>query len=34
MRGIRAFLEEGAKLGELWAEGHFDVGDPLTTPEG
>ena len=22
--GIKAFLEEGAKLGELWMEGHFD----------
>jgi predicted ATPase len=26
---IRAFLEEGALLGDLWTEGQFGVGDPL-----
>ena len=27
---VRAFMaEEGARLGELWMEGHFGVGDPL-----
>lgn len=29
MPGIDAFLDHGATLGELWMEGHFDVGDPL-----
>jgi predicted ATPase len=29
MEGIREFMEEGATLGDLWMEGHFDVGDPL-----
>ncbi len=31
MPGIQAFLDQGANLGELWMEGHFDVGDPLST---
>lgn len=31
MPGIAAFLEQGANLGELWMEGHFDVGDPLSS---
>lgn len=30
MRGINEFMRQGAKLGWLWMEGHFDVGDPLT----
>lgn len=30
MRGVQAFLDAGANLGDLWMEGHFDVGDPLT----
>jgi len=29
MQGIKEFVEEGALLGNLWVEGHFDVGDPL-----
>ena len=29
MRGIQEFLDQGANLGELWMEGHFDAGDPL-----
>ncbi|MCG6867653.1 MAG: AAA family ATPase [Gammaproteobacteria bacterium] len=33
MPGIREFLEEGASLGDLWMEGHFDVGDPLATED-
>ncbi|MGL1832263.1 AAA family ATPase [Rhodocyclaceae bacterium SMB388] len=33
MQGIRAFLDQGAHLGELWMEGHFDVGDPLSPVE-
>jgi predicted ATPase len=28
--GVTAFTEEGALLGDLWLEGHFGVGDPLT----
>ena len=27
---VKAFMEEGAQLGDLWMEGHFEVGDPLT----
>ena len=27
---IMAFMEAGASLGDLWMEGHFGVGDPLT----
>ncbi|HUS90623.1 MAG TPA: AAA family ATPase, partial [Phycisphaerae bacterium] len=34
MRGIREFVAEGAQLGQLWLEGHFDVGDPLTDAGG
>lgn len=30
MRGIKEFMAEGALLGNLWMEGHFEVGDPLT----
>lgn len=30
MRGINEFMEHGAQLGQLWMEGHFEVGDPLT----
>ena len=30
MRGIKEFMEHGAQLGQLWMEGHFEVGDPLT----
>jgi predicted ATPase len=29
MRGIPNFMRAGAQLGDLWLEGHFDVGDPL-----
>ncbi|MFA4852564.1 MAG: AAA family ATPase [Bacteroidales bacterium] len=29
MKGIKEFIEEGALLGNLWAENHFEVGDPL-----
>jgi predicted ATPase len=32
MKGVKDFLQEGAKLGQLWMEGHFDVGDPLRRP--
>jgi predicted ATPase len=27
--GIQKFIEEGALLGHLWAEGYFGIGDPL-----
>ena len=34
MRGVKAFMEQGAQLGQLWMENHFDVGDPLTASGG
>ena len=34
MRGIKEFLEEGLKLGYLWMQGNFEVGDPLTAAGG
>ncbi|MEW5722967.1 MAG: AAA family ATPase [Thermodesulfobacteriota bacterium] len=34
MPGIKVFIEEGASLGYLWMEGHFDAGDPLTASGG
>lgn len=33
MPGVEAFIGQGATLGELWMEGHFDVGDPLSLGE-
>ena len=27
---VLAFMDAGAQLGDLWMEGHFGVGDPLT----
>jgi predicted ATPase len=30
IQGVSDFMDEGALLGHLWAEGHFGVGDPLT----
>jgi predicted ATPase len=27
--GIKDFMDQGALLGHLWIEGHFNVGDPL-----
>ena len=32
--GISDFIAEGARLGDLWMEGHFGVGDPLTRDGG
>jgi predicted ATPase len=29
MKGISEFMQQGAKLGYLWMEGQFEVGDPL-----
>ncbi len=29
MQGVPEFMNEGALLGDLWLEGHFEVGDPL-----
>ncbi len=34
MKGIPEFIETGALLGSLWAEGYFEVGDPLTNAGG
>ena len=34
MLGIEQLLEAGAKLGQLWMEGHFEFGDPLTNAGG
>ena len=34
MLGIKEFVENGAQLGYLWMEGHFEVGDPLTKAGG
>lgn len=28
-RGVNDFMEQGARLGDLWMEGHFGMGDPL-----
>jgi predicted ATPase len=30
IQGVPEFVAEGAQLGQLWMEGHFRVGDPLT----
>ncbi len=32
--GVSAFVEEGARLGDLWMEGHFGSGDPLVNHGG
>jgi hypothetical protein len=34
MKGIADFMEEGGKLGHLWIEGFFEVGDPLVASGG
>lgn len=34
MKGIPEFVKEGASLGQLWMEGYFEVGDPLTASGG
>jgi predicted ATPase len=34
MRGIEEFMSQGALLGDLWLEGHFEVGDPLRAAGG
>ena len=34
MRGIKEFMRCGATLGNLWMEGHFEVGDPHTASGG
>ena len=34
MQGIKDFLAAGSKLGYLWMEGFFEVGDPLTNAGG
>lgn len=30
MKGVKTFMSEGALLGDLWMENHFEAGDPLT----
>jgi hypothetical protein len=30
VQGVSEFVSEGAKLGHLWMEGQFRMGDPLT----
>jgi len=34
MLGIKEFIAEGALLGQLWMEGYFEAGDPLTNNGG
>lgn len=34
MPRITQFIDEGALLGDLWMEGHFEFGDPLTNAGG
>jgi len=34
MERVVAMLDSGALLGDLWVEGFFDVGDPLTNAGG
>jgi len=34
MQDIEGFVENGALLGDLWMENHFEVGDPLTNGGG
>ncbi|MCL4515503.1 MAG: AAA family ATPase [Firmicutes bacterium] len=34
MRGVKEFMAQGALLGQLWMEGHFEVGDPLVAAGG
>lgn len=34
MPKVKAFVDEGAHLGDLWMEGYFDVGDPLVAAGG
>jgi predicted ATPase len=34
MHGIAEFMDHGAKLGHLWMEGYFPVGDPLVNAGG
>ena len=34
MRGVVDFMEAGGKLGHLWMEGFFEVGDPLVASGG
>lgn len=34
MRGVNEMMEAGARLGQLWMEGFFEVGDPLKNAGG
>jgi predicted ATPase len=31
IQGVKDFVAEGASLGDLWVEGHFGVGDPISS---
>ncbi len=33
MQGVNEFIATGAKLGQLWMEGYFEFGDPLTNSD-
>lgn len=30
IHGVQEFMQHGGQLGDLWMEGHFNVGDPLS----
>ncbi|MFN0036428.1 MAG: AAA family ATPase [Saprospiraceae bacterium] len=32
MKGVKEFMEHGAKLGDLWTEGFLEVGNPTQNP--
>lgn len=32
IEGVKEFVSAGASMGNLWLEGHFGVGDPLSDP--
>lgn len=34
IKGVPAFMQAGALLGQLWMEGHFGMGDPLVSQGG
>ena len=34
METVQTFMNHGALLGDLWMEGYFNVGDPLTNQGG
>jgi len=34
MQRVKDLVDSGALLGDLWMEGHFEFGDPLTNAGG